>query len=414
MANSSDLWYPRGTSADGKRLLATRALRGLADGAVSVLLPSYLTAIGFSSMRVGAIVFGTLLGSAALTLWVGLAAHRVGRRRVMLAACALMFATGIGFASVTAFWPLFIIAVVGTLNPSAGDVSLFLPVEQAALAETVAASDLTAIFSRYNVGGALTGALGALASGLPATIAARMRWNAVAAERWGFIAYAAIALIAATIYWSLTPAVEAEPIPLGTATLAQSRAIVIRLAALFSLDAFGGGLAIQSLLALWLFRRFHLSVQAAGTFFFVTGLLGAFSQLASSWFVARIGRIRTMAYTHIPANLCLMIAGLMPTAPLALTFLVLRASMSSMDVPARQSYVMAVVPPEERAAAAGVTNVPRSLASAFAPLPAGALLDYSLFGWPLILGGACKLIYDALLLIQFRSVRPADEQRPQL
>jgi MFS family permease len=410
MSNSSNLWYPRSTSADGKRLLATRAVRGLADGAVSVLLPSYLTAIGFSSMRVGAIVFGTLLGSAALTLWVGLAAHRLGRRRVMLAACALMFATGLGFASVTAFWPLFIIAVIGTLNPSAGDVSLFLPVEQAALAETVAASDLTAIFSRYNVAGALTGALGALASGLPATIAARMRWNAVVAERSGFIAYAAIALIAATIYWSLTPAIEAEPMPLGTAPLAQSRAIVIRLAALFSLDSFGGGLAIQSLLALWLFRRFHLSVQAAGAFFFVTGLLGAISQLASSWFVARIGRIRTMAYTHIPANLFLILAGTMPTAPLALTFLLLRSSMSSMDVPARQSYVMAVVPPEERAAAAGVTNVPRSLASAMAPLPAGALLDYSLFGWPLILGGACKLIYDALLLIQFRAVMPPDEQ----
>ncbi len=409
MSKSSNLWYPRSTSADGKRLLATRALRGLADGAVSVLLPSYLTAIGFSSMRVGAIVFGTLLGSAALTLWVCLAAHRLGRRRVMLAACALMFATGVGFASVTAFWPLFIIAVVGTLNPSAGDVSLFLPVEQAALAETVAPIDLTAIFSRYNVAGAMTGALGALASGLPATIAARMRWNAVAAERSGFIAYSAIALIAATIYWSLTPAVEAEPIPLGTAPLARSRAIVMRLAALFSLDSFGGGLAIQSLLALWLFRRFHLSVQSVGAFFFVTGLLGAFSQLASSWFVARIGRIRTMAYTHIPANLFLILAGTMPTAPLALTFLLLRSSMSSMDVPARQSYVMAVVPPEERAAAAGVTNVPRSLASAMAPLPAGALLDYSLFGWPLILGGACKLIYDALLLIQFRSVTPPDE-----
>jgi MFS family permease len=410
MLNWSNLWYPRSTTADGKRLLATRAMRGLADGAVSVLLPSYLTAIGFSSLRVGAIVFGTLIGSAALTLWIGLVAHRIGRRRVMLAACALMFATGIGFATVTAFWPLFVVAVIGTLNPSAGDVSLFLPVEQAALAETVAARDLTAIFSRYNVAGALTGAVGALASALPAIVAARMHWRTVAAERSGFIAYAILALIAATIYWSLTPAIEAEPLAPGTRTLAQSRAIVIRLAALFSLDSFGGGLAIQSLLALWLFRRFQLSIQAAATFFFVTGLLGAFSQLASSWFVARIGRIRTMAYTHIPANVFLMIAGMMPNVGLALTFLVLRASMSSMDVPARQSYVMAVVPPEERAAAAGVTNVPRSLASALAPLPAGALLDYSLFGWPLILGGACKVIYDVLLLAQFRSVRPADEE----
>jgi MFS family permease len=407
---SPSLLYPRSTTADGKRLLVTRALRGLADGAVSVLLPSYLTAIGFSALQVGAIVFGTLIGSAALTLWIGLAAHRLGRRYVMLAACALMFATGIGFAAVTAFWPLFLIAVAGTLNPSAGDVSLFLPVEQAALAETVAARDLTAIFSRYNVAGALAGAIGALASALPEIIAARMHANIVAAERSGFIAYAVLALIAATVYWPLTAAIEAEPLMPGVRPLAQSRAIVIRLAALFSIDSFGGGLAIQSLLALWLFRRFQLSIRAAASFFFVTGLLGAFSQLVSSWLAARIGRIRTMAYTHIPANLCLMVAGTMPNASLALTFLLLRASMSSMDVPARQSYVMAVVPPEERAAAASVTNVPRSLASAMAPLPAGALLDYSLFGWPLILGGACKLVYDALLLAQFRLAPPPDEQ----
>jgi MFS family permease len=410
MLNLSNLWYPPSATADGKRLLATRALRGLADGAVSVLLPSYLTALGFSSLRIGAIIFGTLIGSAALTLWIGLAAHRLGRRRVMLASCALMFATGIGFASVTAFWPLFVIAVAGTLNPSAGDVSLFLPVEQAALAEAVAPGDLTAIFSRYNVAGAMAGAIGALASALPAIIAVRIHANAAAAERSGFIAYAILALIAAFIYWPLTPAIEAEPLMPGARPLAQSRTIVIRLAALFSLDSFGGGLAIQSLLALWLFRRFQLSLQAAAWFFFVTGLLGAFSQFASSWFAARIGRIRTMAYTHIPANLCLMIAGTMPSAGLTLVFLLLRASMSSMDVPARQSYVMAVVPPEERAAAAGVTNVPRSLAAALAPLPAGALLNYSLFGWPLILGGACKLAYDALLLAQFRSVTPPDEQ----
>jgi len=254
-----------------------------------------------------------------------------------------MFATGIGFATVTAFWPLFVIAVAGTLNPSASDVSLFLPVEEASLAETVAARDLTAVFSRYNVGGALTGAIGALASALPAIIAARMHVDAIAADRSGFIAYAVLSLIIASIYWLLTPGIEAEPLMPGARPLAQSREIVIRLAALFSVYAFGGGLAIQSLLALYLFRRFHLSIRIAASFFFITGLLGALSQLASSWFVARIGRIRTMAYTHIPANLCLMIAGMMPNAGLALAFLMLRASMSSMDVPARQSYVMAVV-----------------------------------------------------------------------
>jgi MFS family permease len=401
---------PLSTTADGRRLLITRALRGLGDGAVSVILPSYLIAIGFSSARIGAIVFGTLIGSAALTLWIGLAVNRMGRRRVLLGACGLMCATGLGFATVAAFWPLFLIAVVGTLNPSAGDVSLFLPVEQAALVETVAAPDLTAIFSRYSVAGALAGSLGALASGLPAMIAARLSCKIAVAERSAFVAYAGLALIAAAFYWPLTPAVETAASAGGSHALGRSRGIVMRLAMLFSLDSFGGGLAIQSLLALWLFRRFNLSIQAAASFFFFTGLLGALSQLISPWVAARFGRIRTMAYTHIPANLALMLAALMPNATLALTCLLIRSSMSSMDVPARQSYVMAMVAPEERAAAASVTNVPRSLASALAPLPAGALLDYTLFGWPLVLGGACKLLYDGLLLWQFQSVRPEDER----
>ncbi len=400
---------PRSASADSFRLIATRAMRGLADGAVSVILPSYLSAIGFSATRIGAIVFGTLIGSAALTLWIGLAANRIGRRRVLLGAALLMIATGAGFASVTAFWPLFAIAVAGTLNPSAGDVSLFLPIEQAALAETVAAREMTSVFSIYNVAGAGAGAIGALMSGLPATAARRLHLPLTLAERYAFVFYASIGALAALVYLAMTPAIEREPPANGVRPLEKSRGIVIRLSALFCLDAFGGGLAIQSLLALWLFRRFHLSLQSAGWFFFFAGLLGAASQLLSPRVAARFGRINTMAWTHIPANLCLMIAGAMTDARFAIAFLLARASMSSMDVPARQSYVMAVVPPEERAAAASVTNVPRSLASALAPLPAGALLEASPFGWPLVLGGLCKLIYDGLLLARFRAVKPEDE-----
>ena len=270
----------------------------------------------------------------------------------------------LGFALPRSFWPLFVVAVVGTLNPSAGDVSLFLPLEQAALAETARPRDLTAMFALYNVAGAFAGAFGALASGLPALLAARYGWTLAPAQRSGFFAYSILGLIAAAFYRSLSPAVEAERQPPKRAPLAKSRAMVLRLAALFSLDSFGGGFAIQSLLALWLFRRFHLSMQTAGAFFFVAGLLGSFSQFISPWLAARFGRINTMVYTHLPANVFLILAALMPTPPLAIVFLLLRAAMSSMDVPARQSYVMAVVPPEERAAAASVTNVPRSLASA--------------------------------------------------
>ena len=374
-----------------------------------MLLPSYLSALGLGATQIGIIVFGTLFGSALVTLWAGLAGQRIGRRRLLLGACGLMVATGLGFIYVRSFWPLFAVALVGTLNPSSGDVSVFLPLEQAALAETVVTRELTGIFAIYNVAGALAGAFGALASGLPSLLASRFGWNVIAAQRSGFVAYSAIALIAAVFYRSLSGAVEVDAGPAHIAPLAKSRGIVVRLATLFSLDAFGGGFVIQSLLALWLFRRFNMSVQAAGAFFFAAGLLGSLSQFVSVALAARIGRIRTMVYTHMPSNAFLILAAMMPSAKLTIVFLLLRSSLSQMDVPARQSYVMAVVPPEERAAAAGVTNVPRSLAAALAPVPAGMLLDASSLGWPLICGGALKILYDFLLLLQFRSVKPADE-----
>lgn len=269
--------------------------------------------------------------------------------------------------------------------------------------------ELTGIFAIYNVAGALAGALGALASGLPSFLASRFGWNMIAAQRSGFVAYSAVALIAAIVYRSLSGAVEVNASPVHIAPLAKSRGIVVRLATLFSLDAFGGGFVIQSLLALWLFRRFNMSVQAAGVFFCAAGLLGSLSQFVSVALAARIGRIRTMVYTHVPSNAFLILAAMMPSAKLTIVFLLLRSSLSQMDVPARQSYVMAVVPPEERAAAAGVTNVPRSLAAALAPVPAGMLLDASSLGWPLICAGGLKVLYDFLLLLQFRSVKPADE-----
>lgn len=400
-------WFPVSATADSKRLVATRALRGLADGAVSVLLPSYLSALGLGATQIGIIVFGTLLGSALITLWAGFVAHRVGERRLLVGASCLMLATGLGFTYVRSFWPLFLVAFFGTLNPSAGDVSLFLPLEQAALAQSVTVRELTGIFAIYNVAGALAGALGALASGLPTLLASRLRWNMVTAQRSGFVAYSAIAVIAALVYRSLSPAVAVEPIHL--APLTKSRRIVVRLAMLFSLDAFGGGFVIQSLLALWFFRRFNMSLQAVAVFFFAAGLLGSLSQLVSSALAARIGRIRTMVYTHMPSNVFLILAALMPNATLTIVFLLLRLSLSQMDVPARQSYVMAMVPPEERAAAAGVTNVPRSLATALAPIAAGMMLDASSFGWPLICAGSLKALYDILLLLRFRSVIPADE-----
>jgi predicted MFS family arabinose efflux permease len=401
---------PRTATRDGKLLILTRGLRGFADGVVSVLLASYLTALGYSPFRVGAIVTGTLVGSAAVTLAVGLWGGHFSRRRVLTGASALMLVTGIGFAGVTAFWPLFVIAVAGTLNPSAGDVSVFLPTEQAVLVHTVAGHERTLMFGWYNVVGNVAGALGALVSGVPVLVAQRRGWDLLQAQRSGFVAYALVAIAVAVAYRALSPAVELHGDGARGRPLAQSRRIVVHLAALFSLDSLGGGFVVQSLLVLWLYRRFGLSVETAGAIFFATGLLSAFSQLVSPWLAARIGLIETMVYTHLPANFMLIAAGLMPNATLAVAFLLGRMALSQMDVPARQSYVMSVVPPEERAAASSVTNVPRSLAAALTPLVAGAMLERTSFGWPLVCGGAVKALYDVLLLIQFRAHRPPDER----
>lgn len=369
---------------------------------MSVLLPAYLVALAFSPVRVGAIVTGTLLGSAAATLAVGLLAHRVHARRLLLGACALMAGTGACFAGFTEFWPLLAVAVVGTLNPSAGDVSVFLPVEQSLLADAVAAPDRTDLYARSNVAAALAGAFGALASAFPGPAARALGIPELDAMRAGFLLYLAVALVLFALYRRLSPELGAPHPAAPPRPLARSRGIVLRLSALFTLDSFGGGFVVQSLLALWLFQRFDFSLAAAAQFFFVATLLGGLSQLASPRLAARIGMVRTMVYTHVPANVFLMLAALMPTASLAVTFLFLRMTLSSMDVPARQAFVMAVVPPEERAAAASVTNVPRSLGSGLAPLLSGWLLAQTSFGWPLLLAGALKIVYDLLLLVQFR------------
>lgn len=394
-------FFPPSATSDARRLVVGRALRGFADGCVSILLASYLKTLGFSGAQTGAIVAGTLLGSAALTLLAGLIGHRVDQRRLLLGMCAVMFATGLGFTGVTAFWPLLLIAVAGTLNPSSGDVTVFLPTEQALLSGAVAARERTALFARYNLAGALAGAFGALISGYPDGLSERTGWDLATVQRSGFVLYALVAVLIGLLYRSLTrPAADGAT---RTSTpLRESRGVVLRLSALFSLDSFAGGFVVNAMLVLWLFRRFNLSPETAGVIFGTVGVLQAFSQLASSWLAGRIGLINTMVYTHLPSSVFMVLAAFMPSAPLAIGFLLLRSALSQMDVPARQSYVMSVVPPEERAAAASVTNVPRSLAAAITPGLAGLMLDATSFGWPLILCGVLKITYDLLLLAQFR------------
>jgi len=397
--------FPPSATPDARRLVAARALRGFADGLVSVLLASHLAAIGLSAAQVGAVVTATLLGSAALTLAVGLGGRRLPERSVLLAASLLMFATGLVFASVAALPLLLLVAFVGTLNPSGGDVSVFLPTEQSLLAANVTAAERTSLFARYNLAGTLLGALGALATRVPVLVAAEG-----AAQPRTFLLYGAVAIGIGALYLGLRSGRTARATDAGGGRLVVARTAVLRLSALFGLDSLGGGFVVDSLVALWLFRRFELSLETVGAVFFGARLLAAFSQLVSARLAARIGLVRTMVYTHLPANLFLIAAAFMPTAGSAIGMLLARMALSQMDVPARQSYVIAVTPPAERAAAVSVTNVPRSLAGALPPIAAGALLEASDFGWPLVIGGALKIAYDLLLLAQFRAVVPEEER----
>jgi MFS family permease len=400
---------PPSANADARRLLLARGIRGFVDGMVAVLLVSYLDHLGFSPDRIGLLVTGTLLGSAALTITAGIFGYRWTQRTILYAACAIMFCTGLGFAGLTDFWPLLVVAVIGTLNPAGGDVTVFLPTEQSLLSDTVDSRDRTALFARYGLAGLFCQALGALASGIPIAAARWQGWDVTDAERAGFILYAGAAIAVALVYAGLTGGTEGS-VARKSAPLRESRGIVLRLSLLFSLDSLGSGFIVQSILLLWLFERFDVSVETAGLIFFVSGLLSASSQLAASWLAGKIGLVRTMSLTHLPAQLFLLLAAFMPSAPLAIFFMLLRMPFSAMDVPARQSYVMAIVPPAERAAASSITNVPRSLTSAIGPSIAGWMLAQTTFGWPLIIGSVIKAAYDLLLLFQFQHHHPPEEQ----
>jgi MFS family permease len=387
-------------------LLAARALRDFGDGFVAVLLPAYLLARGFSAFEVGVIATASLLGSALLTLAVGFLGATWDRRQLLLAAACLMLATGVAFATAHDYALLLVIAFVGTVNPSAGNVSVFVPLEHAVLAREVADAERTKMFARYSLFGALASAAGALAVAVPDLAPAGLdRLTAIKAM---FALYALLGMIGGAFYW-LIPRRRPEQNPGAKAALGPSRSVVYRLAALFSLDAFAGGFVVQSLLALWLFERFDLSLASAGVFFFWSGVLSAFSFPVAAWLSRRVGLINTMVFTHIPSSIALILAAVAPTLPVALTLLLIRAALSQMDVPTRSSYVMAVVTEAERAAAASLTSVPRSLAAAVSPALAGALFAASFRAWPLLICGALKIIYDLLMLIQFRHIKPPEE-----
>ncbi|ANM05490.1 major facilitator superfamily protein [Rhizobium phaseoli] len=390
-------------------LFAARALRDFGDGFVTILLPVYLLALGFSPLQVGVLATASLLGSALLTIAVGILGVRHDLRRLLLAAACLMVATGTAMSVVTDYALLLVVACAGTVNPSAGSVSIFVPLEHAVLAREVGDADRTRMFARYSLVGALASTLGALAAALP-DARAFVGLGQLTAIKLMFVLYAIVGVAGALLYSRIPTRLPNREAPEAATALGPSRAIVLKLAALFSLDAFAGGFVVQSLLALWLFERFDLSLSEVGVFFFWTGVLSAFSFPIAAWLSQRIGLINTMVFTHIPSSIALMLAAFAPTLPLVLILLMIRAALSQMDVPTRSSYVMAVVTEAERAAAASFTSVPRSLAAAASPALAGALFATSFRAWPLLICGTLKIVYDLLLLLQFRHHKPPEER----
>ena len=400
---------PKGVSPAALPLLLARALRAIGDGYMAVLLPAYLLAIGLGTLQVGIISTATLLGSALATLAMGAWGHRFEGNKLLLGAAVLMAATGLGFAGLSSFCPLLVVAFIGTLNPSSGDVSVFLPLEHARLANAAQGPARTALFARYSVLSALCAAIGALAAGLPDWLGHSAEIPRLTALRGMFVFYGLLGIVLFWLYRRL-PKPSAAHEQAQVAPLGPSRGIVVRLAALFSVDAFAGGLVVNSLLSLWLFQRFGLSLSQAGAYFFWAGLLSAASQLAAPLVARRIGLLNTMVFTHIPANICLILAALAPSLPLALGLLFVRSALSQMDVPTRTAFVMAVVTPAERSAAASFTAVPRSLAAALSPTLSGALFAAGWISLPLVACGALKIAYDLALWRAMRRHRVDDDR----
>ena len=389
---------------DARLLFLTRFVRLFAYGMLSVVLVFYLTGLGLSESQTGLLLTLTLAGDTAVSLVLTTQADRIGRRRMLVAGAFLMVGAGLAFALTRNFLLLVIAGTVGVISPSGNEVGPFLPIEQAALSEVVSREARTSVFAWYQLAGAFATAAGSLFGGFIA---------AESSQRVVVMAYGTLGLVLAAIFGCVSGSVEVQ----STVTDHKMRwsvphvpPVVWRLAGLFSLDAFGGGFVVQSFSAYWFYLRFGLKPEALGGIFFGANLLAGISALLASRLAARIGLVRTMVFTHLPSNILLILVPLMPTVKLAIAVLLVRFSISQMDVPTRQSYIMAVVAPRQRSAAAGVTGVARTTGAAIAPLFAGLLFAHpDLINVPFFIAGSLKIVYDLLLYRAFVHHQPAEE-----
>ena len=411
----------RRLTPDGRLLFATRFVRLFAYGALSVVLVFYLVGLGLSESRTGLLLTATLVGDTVISLFLTTRADRLGRRRILILGAMLMAAAGIVFASARNWWLLLLAGTIGVISPSGHEVGPFLSIEQAALSHVVTDRTRTQVFAWYTLAGSFATALGALAGGSVTRALQRVSIEPVSTYRGVVILYAALGLVLAVLFSRLSRAAEAATFSerqalrgafAGLSGLHRSRAVVMKLSGLFALDSFGGGFVIQSFAAYWFYLRFGVDPATLGAIFFWANILAGISALLAARIARRFGLINTMVATHLPSNVLLIMVPLMPTLSWAIAVLLVRFSISQMDVPTRQSYVMAVVTPEERSAAGGITAVARTVGAAISPLFVGFMFARPrLINLPFFIAGTLKIVYDLLLYRAFVKVHAPEELR---
>jgi MFS family permease len=404
-------------SADARLLFATRFIRLFAYGSLSVVLVFYLVGVGLSEAQTGTLLTLTLAGDTVISLLLTTQADRIGRRTMLMAGAALMLAAGAVFAATGNFWVLLVAGTIGVISPSGNEVGPFLSIEQAALSQIVSDRERTGVFAWYSLAGSLATALGALAGGVSTRLLQHTGVTPLGSYRGVVLLYATLGAALVVLFARLSRTSEATAVAkkpttfAGLSGLDRSRGVVAKLSALFALDAFGGGFVIQSFAAYWFYLRFGVKPEALGVIFFAANILAGISALLASKLASRIGLVNTMVATHLPSNVLLILVPLMPTLPLAVLMLLVRFSISQMDVPTRQSYTMAVVSPDERSAAAGITGVARTTGAALSPSLVGIMFATpALINVPFYLAGGLKIIYDLLLYRAFVTVRPPEER----
>ena len=396
-------------------LFSTRIIRLFCYGFLSVVLALYLSEIGLREGQIGLLLSLTLVGDALISLWLTTSADRFGRKRTLMLGALLMGCAGVGFVMTRSYIMLIVAATIGVISPSGNEIGPFLSVEQAGLTQVISQAKRTLFFAWYNLAGSFATATGALAGGWLAQVMQLNGWTEFESYRVILIGYAVGGFVLMMLFFNLTETIETPssqdttPRILG---LHRSRAVVLKLSSLFAMDAFAGGLLVQSLIAYWFHVRFGIDSGVLGSIFFGANILAGISSLLAIRLAERFGLINTMVFTHIPSNLLLILVPLMPTLPLAIATLLLRFSISQMDVPTRQSYTMAVVAPDERSAASGVTAIARSVGASVSPALTGLLFSIPmLFSAPFFLSGGLKIIYDLLLYREFRAVKPPEEAK---